>query len=104
MSPALLDKTGAFFVRIGQNAFTKAKSVGAGTARRDQILACVTAPFFVVAAGMVAQVAHEIMLSLLPDVLGGLVFVQFLLGMGLVIGTIAVCFAWIKTGGFHVFA
>lgn len=73
-------------------------------ARRDQLLALLLTPFFLVAAIGLAKVIHITILEFLPDAVGSIGAVVFLAGTVLVIGTLAATFFWVKTGGFGLFA
>lgn len=80
------------------------QGLGQGTSRRDQLLAALCVPFFIVAIMGAAEVLNEVILDFLPDDLGPLAFVTFLLGTGLVIAVMVTTVAWVKTGGFGLFA
>lgn len=77
---------------------------GAGVSRRDQLLAALLLPFFVVAVMALAVVLRDVMIGLLPDALGGVGFVVFLLGLTLAIGTMVTVVVWVRSGGFGIFA
>lgn len=80
------------------------QGLGQGVQRRDQLLAALCVPFFIVAVMGFAEVINEVIRDFLPDDLGGLSFITFLLGTLLVIGTMVITVAWVKTGGFGLFA
>lgn len=71
---------------------------------RDQLLALLLTPFFLVAAIGFAKVIHEVILEFLPDAVASIQAVIFLSGTTLVIGTLTATFFWVKTGGFGLFA
>lgn len=72
--------------------------------RRDQILAAVLLPFFIVAAMGFAVVIHEVLLEFLPDAAASISAVIFLSGIVLVIAVVVASFLWVNTGGFGIFA
>jgi hypothetical protein len=71
--------------------------------RRDQLLAVLVLPFFIVAVFAFARVVHEIILEALPDAVGNIGAVVFLSGTVLVVASVAATFTWVKTGGFGLF-
>lgn len=91
-------------VRV-QSASQSALSIGAGTSRASQLLAALTLPFFIVAAMASAVVAKEVVLGLLPAVVTPAIgLITFLLGTTLLVITMVLCFVWVRTGGFGLYA
>ena len=74
-----------------------------GVRRRDQILAAIGLPFIIVLLAGFATVIKQVVDGVVSPS-GPLGFTSFLIGAALVCGVFAGCFAWVKTGGFGIFA
>lgn len=86
-----------------QQRINRISNIGAGTARRDQLLALLLVPFVFILSMTVATVLKDIITSLVPNT-GALAPVLFLAGVVLFILALATNFIWVKTGGFGIFA
>jgi hypothetical protein len=90
------DSVEVFFVNVKARADTL-------NIRRDQLLAALLLPFFIVTAMAMSRVLKEILIEFVPADGAGMDLVLFLLGSGLVIATFASAFWWVKTGGWGLF-
>lgn len=89
-----------FFARVGE----RAARFGTGTSRKAQLIAAVLLPFFLVAAMATATVVHQVVMDLMPFGFLATDFIRFLLGTAILLATFAFAFAWVKSGGFQLFA
>lgn len=98
---SLADSITFRFNSASQNAL----QIGSKTPRLAQLLATITLPFFAVATMTAAVVLKEIIIELLPDVITPAIgLITFLLGSVLLIATMVLCFVWVRTGGFGLYA
>lgn len=95
ISNATRNLTGAFRARI---------TAPSGTPREAQIYAAVLLPFFIVFSIVVAKVANNLLLEIIPDTIAALSALRFLLGSIILILTGAAWIIWVRTGGFGLFA
>lgn len=100
---ASLDRIADSFGSALSRSLERARRIGEGTSRRDQLLAALLLPFFIVAAMAVAVVAKDVLIGMVPEGIPSLAAITFLLGFGLALGTFGAIFAWVKTGGFGLF-
>ena len=98
-----LNRVTARFGEALSQSFERVRSFDTGASRRDQLLAAMLLPFFLVVAMAVSVVVKDVLLGLVPAGVSSVEPIMFLLGFVLVVATFAAAFAWVKTGGFGLF-